>query len=226
MGKARSSNTNQIQETNQLLALWKQEVIIEPVYYSDTKELQKRPVWEADNPPLSRRDLFRLTSQRGQILAARALTSEENHSAKRHPSLNRFRIIAGVKHLPDFDPGQLDLLIPGDFRFANISISTLCTACSACTRACPTSAIHFQKEETSHFLLTFSPELCIGCEICLRVCVPDAIAIDHHPSFDSVFGVDETTLLHEGELIPCDRCNVPIAAKPATKLCPICEDRR
>jgi len=216
----------QIQETWQLLASWKREEIIEVVHKTETGELQKRALRQVDNPPLSRRDLFRLASQRGQILAARAMTSDENHRIEGHPSRNRFRIIAGMKHLPDLDDSHVAPLIPDDLGFAEISISALCSACSACTRACPTNAIHFQKEETSHFLVTFSPELCIGCEICQQVCVPDAITINHRPSFSSVFGGDEAIVLHEGELIPCDRCNVLIAAKPDTKLCPICDYRR
>jgi ferredoxin len=126
-------------------------------------------------------------------------------------------------HLPDFTENTSSLVGMG---FAWLSVTEACTACGVCGHACPTGALRFDKNEAgSTYTLAFSPRMCIGCEICACVCAPEALSLNHEPTFAQVFAV-ETVTLQAGDLIRCDRCRTPIAARPGVKLCPLCEYRR
>jgi ferredoxin len=220
-GKLQAQVLTQIQEAKKILNRWELSNQLEPVLNVTEKELHERPVWEADNPPLSRRELFTFATQRSQLLAARAMYPESGLKAEQRPGANRLRMAAVISQFPqsEFDIQDLSGL-------AVISVSNECTACGACERTCPTNAIDFSQHEFKTFELKFEPAKCIGCEICMQVCVPDAITINHKPSFQAVFGQTQPVVLMEGEITRCERCNVIMAVKPGVFLCPICQYRR
>ena len=184
----------------------------------------ERPVWESANPPLSRRDLFRMMARQGQIALARA--AEEGHAGQeKKVGRDRLRTINAVRSL------IRDNAIPStsceDFGFASLKVSDACTACGACANACPTGALHFEITNTNrNFSLTFSTPDCIGCDICANVCAPAAISIDYHPTFEDVFGSGKPELVQAGDLVRCVQCNTLMAAKPGVKLCSLCAYRR
>ncbi len=188
-----------------------------------TEGLVQRPVWNADNPPLSRRDLFRMVARQGQVAMARAMQNGVRTIGRR-PGRDRLRVLGAVSHLPG--PEQATGVRMGELGFATVSIAEACSACAACARACPTEALQFQKDdEETKFSLKFSPRLCVGCDLCTRVCVPLAVAVNHEPSFDEVFG-SENVLLLEGGLIKCARCGAPTAKRDDGDLCDLCEFRQ
>lgn len=182
----------------------------------------ERPLWDAHNPPLSRRDLFRMMSKQGQVAMARAM--EDGVGAPhRQPGRDRMRLLAAVLHLPK--PSNSICL--EDFDFALVVVSEACTACGACARACPTEALRFEKNDSEmQFSLIFSAKACIGCDICDHVCLPDAIGIDHAPSFEMIFSTNEPIIVASGQLARCERCKTLMAAREGVKLCPLCQYRR
>lgn len=186
--------------------------------------LVERLVWESTNPPLSRRDLFRMMARQGQIAIARA--AEDGHAGQgKQVGRNRLRLLNAVKSLPvEHTPMPFGLK---DLDFSNLKVSEACTACGVCATACPTQALRFEKTENNkNFTLTFSAPDCIGCDICARVCAPAAISMELNPLFEDVFGPGKPVILQSGQLVRCNRCNALMAAKPGVRLCPLCEQRR
>lgn len=182
----------------------------------------ERPLWGAKNPPLSRRDLFRMMAKQGQVALARAMENGATAS-KRQPGRDRLRLLSAVSHLQE-STSRASL---NEHNFATLTISQTCTACGACGRACPTEALRFEKnDEAMTYSLTFSAQHCIGCDLCDHVCLPDAISLNHMPTFEEVFGVNEAQVVESGSLVRCERCKSLMAVRDGVKLCPLCEYRR
>lgn len=218
------------EKANRFLSAWEKNDVIACV--EEIEAPVERPLWDAKNPPLSRRDLFRMVARQGQVAVARAMENGMT-TFKRQPGRDRLRLLSAVSHLPS---AQAAVLGGGDaassgylegFNFATLTISDSCTACGACGRACPTEALHFEKnnEETT-FSISFSVQNCLGCDLCEHVCQPDAISIDHAPTFDQVFGKKEPAVVSSGQLVRCERCKTFMAAHEGVKLCSLCEYRR
>ncbi|MFA5873798.1 MAG: hypothetical protein WC832_07515, partial [Anaerolineales bacterium] len=47
----------------------------------------------------------------------------------------------------------------------------------------------------------------------------------HIPTFAQIFS-EEIVTLKEGGLVKCERCGIPMAARPNIHLCPLCEYRQ
>jgi ferredoxin len=189
-------------------------------------ELAVRPLWDAHNPPLSRRDLFRMASRQGQIAAARALV-QESEAGQPHLGRERWRLNQAVSRL-SAAAAPLDVSLAG-LGFALLAVSPACTACGVCGRACPTTALELReeaglREQAKQFELVFNPALCTGCGLCRETCAPGVLALDPDPSFLQVFGGEIT--LRSGVLVSCERCGARIAARQDSQLCPLCEFRR
>lgn len=186
----------------------------------DPSDLAERPVWDAHNLPLSRRDLFRLASRQGQVAAARML-SQGTQTRHARPSRDRARMAAAVEQLKT---GGLSPDVTLDhLGFADLQISPECSACAACTRVCPTGALRMHQEVES-FQITFNAAWCTGCGLCRDVCAIAAVQLNFNPPVQVVFSGERVAA--SGELIRCDRCNALTAVQPGKKLCPACEYRR
>jgi len=184
----------------------------------------QRALWDAKNPPLSRRDMFRMLARQGQVTMARAMERQAAGS-KRQPGRDRLRLLSAVSHLPAYSSAPAANFEGLDFAFLTVSES--CTACGVCARACPTEALHFEKNEgETTFTLSFLPQNCIGCDLCAHVCAPGAIGLDRDPSFEQVFGTKEALTVQAGELVRCEHCKTLMAARPGVRLCQLCEYRR
>lgn len=212
---------SQVAAAKRLLSTWEMDEALELI--TDLPMGQERPLWDAENPPLSRRDLFRLASKQAQVAIARAV-NVDHRSSERHPGRDYIRITTAIAHLPEVPSSTLSL---EEMGFAILSVTEDCTACNACARACPTTALDYEENtERSYYRLKFKPWLCIGCEACVHVCAPKAIRVDHAPSFVQIFGNREAAILNEGGLVRCEKCNVPFASRLEKRLCPPCEYRR
>ena len=130
-----------------------------------------------------------------------------------------------LKHFPAPQPAHAGQSRWHGFRLG-VSVSEACTACGACARICPTSALQFGKYagETA-FQLTFQAAKCVGCDMCVHVCAPAAMNLDHHPTFARIFS-QENVIIRAGGLIKCKKCGAPTVALPGVELCPVCEFRR
>jgi len=221
---------SQTERASRFLAAWDK---VDPIICLDELEAPvERMAWKATNPPLSRRDLFRMMAKQGQVALARAMENGVTAS-KRQPGRDRLRLLSAVSHLPS---AQAAVLGGGDaassgylegFNFATLTISDSCTACGACGRVCPTKALCFEKnEDKMTFSISFSAQNCIGCDLCEHVCLPDAITLDHAPTFGKVFSVKESVVVESGSMVRCERCKTLMAARDGMKLCQLCEYRR
>jgi ferredoxin len=219
-GALRNKIESQVSQGQRLLAAWDKAQTIRCL--PELENPVDRPLWQADNPPLSRRDLFRLAARQGQVAIGRAI--ENGHTTlELRPGRDRLRTLGAVAHFPDFTKTTASLV---GMDFAWLSVIEACTACGVCGRACPTGALCFEKsEDETTYTLTFLARKCIGCEICIHVCAPEALSLNHEPTFAQVFDVERVTL-RAGELVRCGRCRALIAARPGVQLCPACEYRR
>ncbi len=210
----------QARRATRFLSAWSSNITIPCV--DEIESSVERPLWSAKNPPLSRRDLFRMMAKQGQVALARAMENGVTTS-KRQPGRDRLRLLSAVSHLPE--PSSTANL--NEFGFATLTISESCTACGACGRACPTEALHFEKnDEAMTYSLTISAQNCIGCNLCDHVCLPDAITLNHEPAFEQVFSVKVAQVVESGSLVRCERCKSLMAARDDVKLCSLCEYRR
>ena len=211
---------SQTERANRFLSAWEKGNTI--TCTDEIESAMERVLWNAKNPPLSRRDLFRMIARQGQIAMARAMANGVV-DAKRQPGRDRQRLLSAISHLPErVTSASLD-----GFGFATLAISESCTACGACAKACPTQALHFEKnEEEMTFSISFSAQKCIGCELCDHVCLPDAIAFNHTPTLDEVFGTKEPVIAESGSMARCERCKALFAKRAGVKYCPLCEYRR
>jgi Fe-S-cluster-containing dehydrogenase component len=213
---------NQTKRANQFLSVRDKDNAI--TCMAEIESPVERVLWDAKNPPLSRRDLFRRMARQGQVALARAL---ENGAAasRRQPGRDRMRLLSAVSHLPD--PQKLTSTGLDGFSFATLTISESCTACGTCAKACPTEALTCEKNEKDMtFSITFSAQKCIGCDICDHVCIPDAITLNHAPTFEEVFGTKEPVMAKSGSLVRCECCRALMAEREGVRFCPLCEYRR
>ena len=217
----RSEIETQVKRARRFLSAWDTAPSIAVSSASDA--MVERPLWNADNPPLSRRELFRMMARQGQVAMARAMENGVRTSGRR-PGRDRLRLLAGEEHLPALQYETSTK--PGEFGFAVLTVTEACTACGACGRACPTDALKFEKDEdNTKFALKFSARLCVACDLCARVCAPAAVTVNHDPGFAEVFGAQELPLL-EGELVSCKRCGALTAKRGEDQLCDLCDYRR
>jgi ferredoxin len=205
------------------LSAWGLAAALEICQHINPTAVPDRPAWDAHNPPLTRRDLFRLASRQGQLAAARAMDSAALTGGPR-PGRERSRVLNAARRLhaerKSFDDFGLDGL-----GYAMLTVSEACTACGACGRACPTGALRFGRDGEKTFKISFNPGECIDCKVCAQVCAPSAIQIDPRAMVSSLL-LPDPILLQEGELAHCRRCNALIASRPGVYLCPVCQFRR
>ena len=210
----------QAKGANRFLSAWDQDNFV--TCMDEIALSIERPLWNAKNPPLSRRDLFRMLAWQGQVAMARAMENGISTS-QRKPGRDRMRLLSAVSHLPD-PSAHVDLK---GFGFTTLTISDSCTACGSCGKACPTEAIRFEKNEGEiTYSILFSAQNCIGCDVCDHVCLLDAITFDQPPTFEQVFEVKEPVIARSGSMVRCERCRSWMAAREGVKFCPSCEYRR
>ncbi len=221
-GKVNPRLAEQIAAAKTLLSAWGKSDLLVTVARLDNP--QTRPIWDAHNPPLSRRDLFRLASRQGQASLGRAL--EPAHAGgSQQAGRDRRRVIRAVEHLSAAQAAADPVLAQKEYAW--LSISDSCTACGVCGRACPTGALSYTTDpEETAFRLAFTPQSCIACDRCAHGCAPDAIAIRPDPTFRQVFGSETAVVLREGALAHCEVCKTVYAAAPGVYVCPACNYRR
>ncbi len=180
-----------------------------------TSASTSRPVYQADQAPISRRELFssfkkarqNLTTANEQIdmvKAGKSVSVSERlpHSVPRQ----RARILS---ILEDSSISNTQLPIT-HLPISNLYIDpTHCTACTLCAKFCPTSALNFLSDGDS-FALTFNLSLCLGqnCHICVLACPEQAVSTPSAPKSPNIFAEKP---LAAGELAPCQQCQQPIA---------------
>ena len=212
----------QINQAKKLLSHWGKSESLHSI--TDLEDQYQRPYLDADNPHLSRRELFLIVAKQSRNAVARTVC-DQSQGGDRRLGRDRLRINSAIDHLPEVDQ-QLDTILTGG-NHAVLDVSQECTACRACVRVCPSNALDIEfNQQKTHYRLKFSPQNCIGCEACVHVCAPGAITIRNTPSFYDVYGTLEPRVLSKGQLARCVQCKTYFAAQIEQRLCPTCGFRR
>jgi ferredoxin len=218
---------HRVEEARRLLALRGLADRLTAVESLEDVALVERPLWDAENPPLSRRDLFRVVSRQGQMAAARAMLQDGVEPGK-HTTRERRRILAAFNRLPaaEAETPVAAVLIPAGAEFGWVQVNADCTACGVCARACPAGALWLEEGEEETFRLLFEPRLCTACGVCTHVCAPGALTLSAPESLAQVFGIAEPLTLFSGTYRRCTRCKTRFTAREGVTLCPVCTFRR
>ncbi len=92
-----------------------------------------------------------------------------------------------------------------------------CTNCSVCYNVCPTGALKAGEERLK---ILFQPKLCIKCRVCHEVCPENCLHLKETLNMETF--LNETEVLAQHVMIPCEECLVPFSYKGDTTLCPRC----
>ena len=212
-GEAGSAVANQLVEAQATLALWGKERCLTLSGPAD-ESWAPRPVYAADSPPVSRRDLFHLRHNETQ--------TEAPVAGGNHPFRERLRQIYALQKLgaPPPEQSTAPLPLPG---FATLAVGEGCTACGACARVCPTGALSLAIDDDG-FCLTVAPHACIGCGMCAHVCAPGPRPGDSR--LITTFRGPSVWELQQGAVARCQRCRAPYPAATGSDFCAICDFRR
>ena len=197
-----------------------------------------RPVYAVNNPPVSRRSLFRLFAAEAPRVAARALLPVEAETAEtaQRPRERR-RLLNALQRMmpPPLPLGEgssregagVRTVSQGEkgLPFVHLDASEECTACGTCARVCPTGALRFSLADDNTSRLSFQAAACTDCGVCLDLCEPGALS--RQPVTDpGAITAQASLTLREGEVHVCEKCGARFAGAPGATLCPPCDFRR
>jgi ferredoxin len=183
------------------------------------RKAKSRPLYSVNNPPVSRRGLFRMMALQGASSADDLLAEFAPQEDGESPvPQERRRLLAALRHTL---PAETHVSLP-EQEFTRLRVSEACTACGLCARVCPTEALWFEESEDL-FALTFSSAECINCGLCISLCEAKAVQRDGAPSAIEVLEGQVDTL-HTGRLKRCRKCNVPFRGEGV--YCPTCAFRK
>lgn len=182
---------------------------------------RKRPVYDTNNPNLSRRGLFRMLSMQEQTTASDIAPRHAKQIAgDAGPPRERRRIRNALHHLFGSD----DVTLPSGQGFVDFDVTDDCTACGLCAKICPNDAMRFESDDGT-FHIHFDAAQCTDCGLCTSLCTPDALRRNEFVSWLDVAreGAKE---IKSGELHECRKCHVSYSGDYNDGLCPVCSFRR
>jgi len=184
---------------------------------------QVRSVYEAKNPPVSRREMFGVFSLESKRLASRAFANAESQTGetKRGPRERR-RLISVLGSASSNRSMQLQAQ---GLALVRLIADDKCTACGTCARICPNGALQFTTPTRDSYRLAFVTAACMDCGVCASVCKPHALQRDGMPTLAELLAQEPITL-RAGSLCACDKCGARFASVAETRLCPICALRK
>ena len=190
----------------------------------------ERTVVDANNPPVSRRDMFRLLAAQapgvvatvmGLETAAPAVEERKTPPVERRRLANALRRMTGLQSDAPPDVRMLHARMPQ--AFSSLAVNDDCTACQVCVRACPTGALDMPATENAYRLL-LDVAACVHCGLCIQLCQPGASSQAGPPTVRD-FLATEKRELHAGQLRRCPQCGARFGGRPDARLCPVCEYR-
>jgi formate hydrogenlyase subunit 6/NADH:ubiquinone oxidoreductase subunit I len=181
-------------------------------------ETDPKPLFEGNQPKLSRRGLFNALGKIAQPTTPNPESSTPTRTSgpvpvsqrlPHHLPISRQRLCQQLAHLGN--PGEEPLEAAG-LPFANVKIDApACSACRLCARFCPTEALHFVADAES-FGISFKAANCLDCGICAVACPENAVNFGSQlPAI--VLIADKANWLAVGQLTICAGCGEPVALR-------------
>ncbi len=131
----------------------------------------------------------------------------------------RKALLENLKNL-DIDLSQIDIETENiSFTSEKWIDNSVCTNCSVCYNICPTGALKSGEERLK---ILFEPKLCIKCRVCHEVCPENCLHLKNKLNLNTF--LNDTEILAEHVMIPCEECMVPFSYKGDTTLCPRCRE--
>lgn len=179
-------------------------------------ETSSKPLFEGNQPKLSRRGLFSALGKVTQPAKPNTDPSSQPSTSgpvpvsqrlPHHLPASRGRLCQQLAHLGE--PVEESLEMAG-LPFANVKIdANTCSACRLCARFCPTEALHFVADAES-FGISFKPAICLDCGICMVACPENVVGFDPHLAPADLV-TEKIRWLVVGQLTTCASCSEPIA---------------
>lgn len=174
-------------------------------------ETSPKPLFEGNQPKLSRRGLFSALGKVAQPAEPHTNPSSQpptsgpvpvSQRLPHHLPASRGRLRQQLAQLgePVEQPVETASL-----PFANIKIdANACSACRLCARFCPTEALRFVADAES-FGISFKAALCLDCDICAVACLENAVNFESQLMASALIS-EERRWLAVGRLVACAGC--------------------
>jgi energy-converting hydrogenase A subunit P len=224
LGRVRAAITQAAESARSVLAARGEAEQLILITEKPNATAKTRAIYDTKNPPVSRRDLFRVFVAEGSKVAARALDSADESATGNVPPLERRRLINVLRQFVPIEMPEWQSVPASNLGLVRLAADDKCTACGICVRTCPTGAMKFESENNS-YRLTVSPAQCTNCGVCIDLCEPKSLRHDGVPTFGQLLGV-EPQVLRAGGLKECWRCKQKFADHIEGNLCPICAYRK
>jgi len=205
--------------TNRLLqAFGHPSVIHTPLGQPDllTAETGPKPLFEGNQPKLSRRGLFSVLGKASRLMEPSSDPSSPpttsgpvpvSQRLPHHLPTSRQRLCQQLAHLGEPIDEPLEIT---ELPFATVKLdANACSACRLCARFCPTEALHFVADAES-FGISFKAAICLDCGICAVACPEDAISFGLQLPATTLVA-NKADWLVVGNLTPCAGCGEPMA---------------
>jgi len=114
----------------------------------------------------------------------------------------------------DEDPTQTPASWPA------LAVTATCSACGACERVCPTTALSASTAGET-YMLRFTPGACVDCGLCVSACEVGALTCAQSPTARPY----EPATVFEAAMLHCVRCLAPIV-ELESDLCRVCAAAR
>ncbi|NLF75375.1 MAG: 4Fe-4S dicluster domain-containing protein [Chloroflexi bacterium] len=228
LGQVAADVRQAIDRARRVLAAWDLAGSVDIVAEGPLEDGQPRPVYPANRPPVSRRDLFRrFTSAPARTIDEALLVDEGPSPARNRLPPERRRLLNALDRLPPPIPTAICPAPEPGQAFVLLGVDDTCTACGVCAKACPTGALQvLYDDESRGFEILYAPRACTGCETCLHICDPEALHRRRVPLFRE-FLAAEPGRIHSGVFHVCEACGARFAGEPSARgLCPPCDFRR
>lgn len=180
-------------------------------------------IHDVRTPLVSRRSFFRLPA--ATLLPDKRFDplprlGQDMWHGPDHPRLPRL-FLTIVREAPE--SLRRGAVLPERMRAPFITVDTSrCTACGACSRACPSEALCLSEDGPGRSL-SFTPGLCTGCGHCLAVCRAGAVSREALGTLARFIGGPKIFRLGEAAAQPCIRCRAMFAPNGTDDgYCPVC----
>lgn len=136
--------------------------------------------------------------------------------AEERSLVDALRVVVGERAVPEDAPTVSSPALE--------LISSGCTACNTCVRACPSDALALERDDEV-VRLAYRAAGCIGCNQCIDLCPADALDAPVLLSWPALLARDDVVVLEEMVTRQCERCRATFSGGVGD-LCEVCAARR